>query len=168
MIDFFFVATELCCLVLLRLNSMSRQTLSMSRQSLLYSLLLAELFVATLNPSLRKTCLGLSHLFSIFCRDIKLLCRDRNILLSSFYYRNIIFLCRDKDLCLQFFILSQHELLCRNILFVIFSTSAVTIFVFVAIKFTSASCCVCRDIKLLYRDKVFLSPIPGSECYVAT
>ena len=147
---------------------MSRQTLSMSRQSLLYSLLLAELFVATLNPLSRKTCLSLSHLFSIFCHDIKILSHDRNILLSSFYYRNRIFLCRDKDFYLQFFILSQHEFLCRNILFVIFLTSVVTIFVFVATKFTSASCCVCRDIKLLYRDKVFLSPIPCSECYVAT
>ena len=120
-----------------------------------------ELFVATLNPLSRQTCLCSSHFFSIFCCNIKLLCRDRNLLLSKFYCRDIIFLCRDRDFCLQFFILSQNEFLCRNILFVIFSTSIATIFVFVVTKFTLASCCVCRD-------KIFLFPIPGSECYVAT
>ena len=76
---FFFVATELCCLVLLRLNSVSQQTLFMSQQSLLYSLSLAELFYATLNPLSRQTCLSSSHLSSIFRRDIKLLYRDRNL-----------------------------------------------------------------------------------------
>ena len=128
--DFFFFTTMLCCLV--------RQTLSMSRQSLLYSLSLAELFVATLNPWSRPTCLGSSHLSSIFYRD-------RNLLLHNFY-------CYDRDFYLRFFILSQHEFLCRNILFVIFPTSVATIFVFVATKFISSSCCVCRG-------KVFLSPI---------
>ena len=64
MIDVFFVATELWCLELLRLNSMSRHSFSMSQQSLIYSLSLAELFVATLNPLLRQTCLGSSHLSS--------------------------------------------------------------------------------------------------------
>ena len=122
----------------------------MSRKSLLYSLFMAKLFVATLNTLSQQTCLGSSHFFSIFRRD-------RNLLLSNFY-------CHDRDFYLHFFILSQHEFLCRNIHFVIFSTSVATIFVFVAKKFTSASCCVCRDIKLLCRDKVFLSPIPSSEC----
>ena len=135
---------------------MSRHTLSMSRQSLIYSLLLVELFVATLNPLSRQTCLGSSYFFSIFYRYTKLICCDRNLLLSNFYYRDIIFLCRDRDFCLQFFIMSQHEFLCRNIMFVIFSTSVTTIFVFVATKFTSALCCVCLNIKLLCRDKVFL------------
>ena len=147
---------------------MSRQTLSMSQESLLYSLLLAKLFVATLNPLSLQTCLGSSHFFSIFYREIKLICCDRNLLLNNFYCHDIIFLCRDRDFCIQFFIPSQHEFMCRNILFVIFLTSVATIFVFVVTKFTSASCCVYCDIKLLYRDKVFLSPIPGSECYVAT
>ena len=113
--DFFFIATELYCLVLLRLNSMSRQTFSMSRQSLLYSLSLAKRFVATLNPLSQQTCLGFSHLSSIFCHDRKLICRDRNLLLSNSYYRDIIFFCHDRDFCLQFFILLQHELLCATI-----------------------------------------------------
>ena len=125
-------------------------------------------FVATLNPLSRQTCLDSSHLFSIFGCDIKLFCCKRNLLLNNFYCHHIIFLCRDRDFCLQFFILSQHEFLCHNILFVIFSTSITTIFVFVAKKFTSTSCCVCHNTKLLCRDTVFLSPIPGSECYVAT
>ena len=144
---------------------MSRHSFSMSRQNLLYSLSLAKLFfVTTLNPLSRQTFLGSSHLFSIFCRDRKLLCCDRNLLLNNFYCHDIIFLCNDRDSCLQFFILSQHEFLCRNILFVIFSTSVATIFVFIVTKFTSASCCVCHNIKLLCHDKVFLSPIPGFEC----
>ena len=142
MTDFFFIATELCYLVLLRLNSVSRHSFSMLRQSPLYSLSLAELFVATLNPLSRQTCLGSSHLSSIFCHAKKLLCHDRNLLLSNFY-------CRDRDSCLQFVILLQHDFPCRNILFVIFSTYVATIFVFVVTKFTSASCCVYRDIKLL-------------------
>ena len=137
---------------MLRLNSVLRQTLSMS---------LVELFVATLNPLSRPTCLGSSHLSSIFCRDRKLLYRNRNLLLINFY-------CRDRDFFLQFFILSQHEFLLRNILFVIFPTSIVTLFVFVPTKFISALCCVYRDIKLLCYDKVFLSPIPSPECCVAT
>ena len=128
----------------------------------------AELFIATFNSLSQQTCLGSSHFSSIFCRDMKLLFRDRNFLLSNFYCRDIIFICRDRDFCLQFFILSQHEFLCHTILSVIFSTSVATIFVFVSTKFTSASCCVCHDIKLLCRDKVFLSPIPGSKCCVAT
>ena len=160
--------TELCCLVLLRLNSVSRQTLSMSRQSHLYSLSIAELFVATLNPLSRQTCLGSSHFFSIFCHDIKLLCRDRNILLSNFYCRDIIFLCRDRDFCLKFFILSQHEFLCRNILFVIFSTSVATIFVFVATKFTSTSSFLYRNREILCCDKVCVFFIANSEFCVAT
>ena len=121
---------------------MLRHTLSMSRQSLLYSLLMAELL-------LQQTCLGSSHFFSI-------LCRVRNLLLNNFYCHDIIFLCHDRDFCLQFFILSQHELFCCNILFVIFSTSVMTIFVFVTKKFTLASCCVCHEIKLLYCDNFFM------------
>ena len=128
---------------------------------MLYSLSLAELFVATLNPLSRQTFLGSSQLSSIFYHDKKLLCRDRNLLLSNFYCRDIIFLCRDRGSCLKFVILSQH-------FFVIFSISVMTIFVFVATKFTSASCCVCHNIKLLCHNKVFLSPIPGSECCFTT
>ena len=72
-----------------------------------------KLFVATLKYLSRLTCLGWSHVSSIFCRDIKLLCRDRNLSLNNFY-------CRDIDLCLVFFIVSQHKFLvillnfCRN------------------------------------------------------
>ena len=145
---------------------MSRQTLSMSRQSLLYSLSLTELFVVTLNPLSRQIYLGSSHLSSIFYCDRKLLRRDRNLLLKIFYCSNTIFLCHDKDSCLRFFILSQHDFLCRNIIFVIFSTYVIVIFVFVVTKFTFASCCDCCDIKLLCHDRIFLSPIPGPECYV--
>ena len=116
----------------------------------------------------RQTCLVSSHLSSIFCCDDIFLCHKKNLLLSNFYCRDRIFLYHDRDFCLHFFILSQHEFLCSNILFVIFSTFVATIFIFVVKKFTSASCCACRDIKLLCHDKVFLSPIPSSECYVAT
>ena len=124
---------------------------------------LAKLFVATFNPLSQPTCLGSSHFSSIFCRNRKLQCRDRNLLFNNFYCRDIIFLYHDRDFCLQFFILSQHEFLCRNILFIIFSTFVEKIFVSVATKFSLASCCVYRDIKLLCSDKVFLSPIPGFE-----
>ena len=114
-IYFFFVTTELCCLVLLRLNFVSLQTLSMLRQNLLYFLSLAELFFETLNPLLRQTCLSSSHLSSILCRDRKILCGDKNLLLYSFYYHDI-------DFCLQFIIMSQHQFLCCNNLLVILLT----------------------------------------------
>ena len=58
---------------------------------------------ATLKSLSRHTCLGWSHVSFIFCRDIKLLCRDRNLLLINFYCRNIIFFCRDRDFYLIFF-----------------------------------------------------------------
>ena len=49
-----------------------------------------------------------------------------------------------------------------------FSTSVVTVVVFVVTELTSTSCCVFRDLKILCHDKVFLSFIADFECYVAT
>ena len=62
---------------------------------------------------LQHSCLGWSHVTSIFRRD-------RNLLPNNFYCSDIIFLCRDRDFCFMFIILSQHEFLCHNILLVNF------------------------------------------------
>ena len=139
---------------------MWRQTLSMSRQSLLYSLSLTKLFVSTLDPLSRQTCLGSSHLFSIFYRNI-------NLLLSNFYCRDIIFLFCNK-------ISAFSSSLCRNICFcvaIIFlsfsSLSTTTIVAFVATTFTLTSSFLCCNREILCRDKVCVFFITNSECCVA-
>ena len=104
--------------------------------------------IATLNPLLRPTCLGSSHLSSIFCCDRKLLYHDR-------------------DSCLQFIIMSQHLFLCRNILFVIFPTFVATLFVFIVTTFTSTSSYLYSNREILCRNKVCVFFITDSECCVA-
>ena len=59
---------------------------------LIRSLSQVELLVATLKSLSRQTCLGLSHLSSIFCRDIIFFCHDKNLLLCNFYCRDINFI----------------------------------------------------------------------------
>ena len=63
------------------------------------SLLLAELFVATLKSLSRQTCLNLSHCSSVFYRDIILLCCDRNLLLCSFLCCDINLIVETKLYC---------------------------------------------------------------------
>ena len=70
---------------------------------------------------------------------------------------------------LQFFIMSQHT----TLLLQYSSCTAFQLLVaienfFVAIEFTSTSCFVCHDRKLLCCDKVLLSFIMNSEFYVTT
>ena len=80
------------------------------------------------------------------------------------------------DILLWFFSIAVFtSSLCHNIRFCVttfilqvFSYFVATIDFFVATYFTSTFCCVCRDIKLLYRDKVVLPSITNSEFCVAT
>ena len=51
---------------------------------------------------------------------------------------------------------------------VIVAVSVAIVAVSVAIECTSALCCVCRDLKIFYHERVFLTFIANSECCVVT
>ena len=128
------------------------------------------LFVATLKSLSRQTCLCWFHFSSIFCRK-------KNFFLYSVYYHDINLIIETKLYCyliiIETEIYSFNSSLCHNILFCVatfilqfFSSFVMTIDFFVVTYFTSTLCCFCRDIKLLYRDKVVLPSIAYSEFFV--
>ena len=114
------------------------------------------------------------------CRDNTFFCSDRDFLLYNIYCRVINLIIETKFYC-HFLIIVATEIsaftssLCRNILFCIttfilqlFSCFVTIIDFFIATYFTSTLCCVCQDIKLLYRDKDVLTSIADSKFCVAT
>ena len=116
----------------------------------------------------RQTYLSWFHFSSIFYRE-------RNFLLCNIYCRDINLIIETKLYCRSLVIVMTeisafssslgHEILFCVTAFILqfFLCFVATIDFFVATCFTSTLCCVCHDIKLLYRDKVVLPSIAYSE-----
>ena len=64
---------------------------------LLWPLSLAKIFVATYKSLMQQTCLGSSQLSFNFCCNRSSFCRNKILSFHSFYCRDIKILCRDRD-----------------------------------------------------------------------
>ena len=102
------------------------------------------------------------------CRNIEVFVVTYLLLLVSclfhFLSRHKTSLSLQRSLTQQFLLSPQRFLPC----FLYYISSIAIVVVSIATKFTSASCCVYRDLKILYHDKVFLFFIVDSECCFTT